>query len=259
MRLLILSDLHHELWREHAPVINPEISLPDVVILAGDINKGAKAVEWAARTFSEIPVMYVHGNHEAYSKNLEDVPDEIQAACEASKNVHFLNRGEYLLGNVRFLGATLWTDFRLLGDDERQASMRAAEAAMADYKLIRLAKKNYRKLRSSDTAQLHAEDKSWLLRKLAEPFVGSTVVITHMAPSMLSVADQYSFDRVSSAYASRLDEVASLADVWVHGHMHDSSDYRIGRCRVVCNPCGYKMRGGGTENVQFDPNFIIEI
>lgn len=51
MRLLILSDLHHELWRDNAPQINPTLSRPDVVILAGDINTGAKAVAWAAQTF----------------------------------------------------------------------------------------------------------------------------------------------------------------------------------------------------------------
>ena len=27
--------------------------------------------------------------------------------------------------------------------------------------------------------------------------------------------------------------------LWVHGHMHDSFDYRLGRTRVVCNPRGY--------------------
>ena len=50
MRLLILSDLHHELWRDQAPIIDPSISKPDAVILAGDINTDAKAVAWAAQT-----------------------------------------------------------------------------------------------------------------------------------------------------------------------------------------------------------------
>ena len=57
MRLLILSDLHHEIWREHAVVIDPAISKPDVVILAGDIDLGARAVDWAARTFPGLPVL----------------------------------------------------------------------------------------------------------------------------------------------------------------------------------------------------------
>jgi len=259
MRLLILSDLHHELWRQDAPPIDPSISRPDVVILAGDINTGAKAVEWAAQEFAGLPVLYVHGNHEAYGGKLEEIQAEIEAACAVAGNVHFLNCGEYLLGNVRFLGATMWTDFRLFGDDDRPNAMREAEAVMVDYKRIRLAQKGYRKLRASDTAMFHSMHKSWLKDKLAEPFSGFTIVITHTAPSLLSIADRFATDPVSAAFASHLDDLACQADLWIHGHMHDSFDYRIGKCRVVCNPCGYMMRGGGIENVRFDPNLIVEI
>jgi len=259
MRLLILSDLHHELWKNFAPRIDPSLSRPDVVILAGDINTGANAVAWAAQTFAGMPVLYVQGNHEAYGKNLEDVQNDIEAAATLTENVHFLNCDEYRIGDIRFLGATLWTDFRLFGDDDRQAAMRMAEAVMVDYKRIRLASKEYRKLRAADTAQLHAMHRSWLAERLVEPFDGKTVVITHMAPSMRSVAEQYASDPVSAAFASRLDDLAGQADIWVHGHMHDSFDYQIGKCRIVCNPCGYMTRGGGIENEQFDPNFIIEL
>lgn len=259
MRLLILSDLHHELWREHAPQIDPSVSRPDVVILAGDINTGAKAVDWAARTFSGLPVMYVHGNHEGYGHNLDDVQVQIQEACETAGNVHFLNCGEQIVGRVRFLGATMWTDFRLFGDDERQDSMREAEAVMTDYKRIRLAKKGYRKLRAADTAQFHSIQKSWLKKKLEEPFNGVTVVITHMAPSMLSVADKFGEASTSAAYASRLDGLVAKANLWVHGHMHESLDYQLGNCRVVCNPCGYIARNGSAENVLFNPNYVVEL
>lgn len=259
MRLLILSDLHHELWRDNAPHIDPTMSRPDIVILAGDINTGAKAVEWASRTFMGMPVLYVHGNHESYGKNLEDMHGEVEAACASSANVHFLNCGEFKMDGVRFLGATMWTDFKLFGDDDRQAAMRSAEAVMVDYKRIRLAKEGYRKLRAADTAKLHATHKSWLLQKLSEPFDGKTVIITHMAPSMQSVADEFIDDSVSAAYASRLEDLAGNCDLWVHGHMHNSLDYQIGKCRVVCNPCGYMTRGGGIQNAEFDSNLIVEI
>lgn len=259
MRLLVLSDLHHELWKNSAPRIDPTLNLPDVVILAGDINVGDNAVEWAAQTFAGIPVLYVHGNHEAYGKKLEEAQMDIEVAASLTENVHFLNCGEYRIAGVRFLGATLWTDFRLFGDDDRQAAMRTAEAVMVDYQRIRLASKEYRKLRAADTAQFHAAHRAWLTQKLAEPFEGKTVVITHMAPSMRSVAEQYADDLASAAFASRLDDLVSRADIWIHGHMHDSFDYQIGKCRVVCNPCGYMTRGGGIENDQFDPNFIIEL
>lgn len=259
MRLLILSDLHHELWRDEAPRIDPALSRPDVVILAGDINTGAKAIPWAARNFAGLPVLYVHGNHEGYGHHLDTVQADLQAASAASGNVHFLSCDEKIIGNVRFLGATLWTDFRLFGDDDRQAAMREAEAVMNDYRRIRLAGKNYRKLRAADTATFHALQTAWLRIRLGTPFDGPTVVVTHMAPSMRSVSEAHASSRFSAAYASRLDALVSQADLWVHGHMHDPVDYLVGKCRVVSNPCGYKTRSGGTENARFDPGFIVEL
>ena len=264
MRILILSDLHHELWREDAPQGDLALSRPDAVILAGDIDTGTRAVAWAATAFAGLPVLYVHGNHEAYGHHLDKVRQELHAACAATQNVHFLDCGTHVIedpagGKVRFLGATLWTDFRLLGDDTRQAAMRDAEAVMNDYRRIRLANMGFRKLRAADTAMFHAQQKAWLARELAQPFDGRTVVISHMAPSLLSVDDAYGSEACSPAYASRLDELAAQADLWVHGHLHVSRDYRIGRCRVIANPCGYKTRGGTPQNPRFDPNFIVEL
>src|SRR5471032_1079446 len=115
-----------------------------------------------------MPVLYVHGNHEGYGHNLDSVLDEIRSASAATDNVHLLDCGEYIVGQVRFLGATLWMDFQLFGDDERHASMLEAENVMTDYKRIRLAKKCYRKLRATDTLQYHAMQKSWLNKKLQE-------------------------------------------------------------------------------------------
>jgi hypothetical protein len=41
-----------------------------------------------------------------------------------------------------------------------------------------------------------------------------------------------------------------------HGHTHSSFRYKIGECRVVCNPRGYFPM---EINPNFDPNFEIEI
>jgi len=259
MRLLVLSDLHREIWKDHGPAINLAVSRPDVVVLAGDIDTGARAVEWAARTFAGLPVVYIHGNHEAYGHPLEEVQRDIAEACAGTSNVHFLNCGEFRHRNVRFLGATLWTDFRLFGNDARAACMREAEQVMVDYERIRLAEAGYRKLRPSDTARFHAQQKAWLRRSLQEKHDGLSVVVTHMAPSMGSIAERYAKDDVSAAYASRLDDLIPLADLWIHGHMHDSFDYRVEGCRVVCNPLGYLKRNGAPENSRFDANFVVDI
>ena len=164
-----------------------------------------------------------------------------------------------MTGGVRFLGATLWTDFLLYGAQEQAAAMRQAEQVMTDYRRIRLAAPNERPLQADDTLQLHQRQRAWLDARLDEPFDGKTVVVTHMAPSMRSVASRYAADLTSAAFASPLDALAARADLWVHGHMHDTFDYHIGATRVVCNPCGYLHRGGGNENAGFDPAFVVEV
>ncbi|WP_397452933.1 metallophosphoesterase [Pseudomonas sp. NA-150] len=259
MRILVLSDLHREQWREHAPLIDGSLSQPDVVVLAGDIDNGAKAVQWATEVFAELPVLYVPGNHEAYGSTLERVYDEIQSTCAASANVRFLNADECCIGPVRFLGATLWTDFLLFGQAQRDAAMDAAVAIALDYQRIRVAADDERLLTPEDTAQFHARHKAWLREKLSQPFAGKTVVITHMAPSMRSVAERYANELSSAAFASHLDELVGQADLWIHGHMHDSFDYRIGDCRVVCNPRGYRKRDGSGENLGFDSECVVEV
>lgn len=258
MRLLILSDLHLEVWGARAPQIDLDRSQPDAVILAGDIHTGTRAVAWATRTFSNVPVFYVMGNHEGYGEKIDLVREELQEACAATGHVHLLDCGELALGGVRFLGATLWTNFRLRGDDDRQTAMFEAKERSNDYRRIRLAREGYRRIRTADTARWHQEQKSWIAARLAEPFPGRTVVITHMAPSAMSVPDRYTDHPMSPAYASHLDDLVAQADVWVHGHIHDPVDYRIGKCRVVSNPCGYP-RNGLPENARFDPAFTVDV
>ena len=262
MRLLILSDLHLEVWREDAPAIDLS-GRPDAVILAGDIDTGASAIAWAARTFGALPVLYVHGNHEGYGHQLEQMQAAIHDAC-ASANAHgadirLLDGDAVEFNGVRFLGATLWTDFLLFGEERLEEALSAAQSYMPDYQCISTGGTAPRLLCAQDTAALHARHRTWLSEQLALPFDGRTVVITHMAPSMRSVEEQYATNLGSPAFASRLDELVAQADLWVHGHMHASHDYRIGECRVVCNPCGYRWPDGTPENEQFNPGLTVEL
>ena len=53
----------------------------------------------------------------------------------------------------------------------------------------------------------------------------------------------------------------------MHGHAHDSVDYRVGRCRLVANPAGCvrntMVAMGGTrfelENKRFDAGLVLEV
>ncbi|MCR6687080.1 metallophosphoesterase [Pseudoxanthomonas sp.] len=271
MRLLILSDLHREVWYppgktywegwvDQFPVIDLSVSRPDAVVLAGDIDVGTSAVAWADETFPGLPVLYVTGNHEGYGENLDDVQRKLDVLCRATGHIHYLNRREVWIEGVRFLGAMLWTDFMLYGRELYPAVICDVGTRMNDYRRIRLASQGYRKLKPSDTKQWHFADRTWLTERLSEPFDGPTVVITHMAPSEQSVPEEYRGDIISAAFASHLDHLVEQADLWIHGHTHTSFDYRIGRGQVVCNPLGYpRGRDGPPENAAFDPNLVVEI
>lgn len=272
MRILILSDIHAEVWRE-APreaqsllsATHPDLSksMPDVVILAGDIDVGDRAVIWADENFPGLPVIYVHGNHEAYGHKIDTLKVKLADSCAETGHVHFLDRSELVIGGIRFLGATLWTDFQLLGADSAEQAMHCAAAEMNDYRKIRIAKAGFRKIRPLDAALWHSEDRRWLQERLEQPFDGSTIVVTHMAPSLRSVPERYKGQLLSAAFASDLEVLVPKASVWVHGHVHDSMDYMLGETRVVCNPMGYPQRGTDgkwvVENPMYDPNLVVQV
>jgi predicted phosphodiesterase len=271
VRLLILSDLHREIWYreqtryegqvDHFPIIDLACSRPDVVVLAGDIDVGDRAVTWADETFSGLPVVYVHGNHEGYGHALDELQRDIGNACSRTETVHYLNRRELVLGDVRFIGTTLWTDFMLHGKELHILAVDEAAARMNDYRRVRMNSELDRHLTPDDTARLHREDLAWLDATLARPFGGKTVVVTHMAPSARSIPARYRDGLISAAFASNLDHLVERADLWVHGHTHSPADYTIGSCRVICNPLGYPSRDGFElpENREFSPNLIVEV
>lgn len=55
MKLQILSDLHNE-FREHVATPLPEV---DVVVLAGDIDKGQTGLVWAPFAFPGKQIVFV--------------------------------------------------------------------------------------------------------------------------------------------------------------------------------------------------------
>ncbi|WP_024905192.1 metallophosphoesterase [Robbsia andropogonis] len=264
MKLLVLSDLHNEF----EPLLPDAaaVSRADIVVLAGDIYTKNRSVEWAQSFVNDSakPIILVAGNHEFYRGHFDRTLKKLRDAARGT-NVHFLEDEEVTLNDVRFLGCSLWTDFKLYENDMSPAvCMRSAQSAMSDFRLIR-ATESFRKLYPADTVRRHETSRAWLQRALDKPFAGSTVVVTHHAPSPRSIDIQFDGDELTPAYASDLEKLmGESVDVWIHGHMHTSFDYVVGSddatgsrgTRVVCNPRGYAP---DHFNPEFNPGLLIEV
>jgi Icc-related predicted phosphoesterase len=246
MKVQILSDLHIEFQPFRIPATDA-----DVVILAGDIHVAKKGVIWAKENIQDKPVLYVLGNHEYYGKAYPKLVDDLKELAIES-NVIILENDSIEIDGVRFLGCTLWTDFKLFGDP-RVAGYNASEK-MNDYRKIRVSPE-YRKLRSIDASVIHNKSRSFLEKAFATNPDIPTVVITHHAPSIRSLSAHRHDDLLSAAYVSALDELvaASRAKLWIHGHIHTQQDYWIGETRVICNPRGYPDK----PNPLFQPDLVI--
>jgi len=253
VKLHVLSDLHLSVASFEAPHTNA-----DVVVLAGDIARPKEAIAWASQLAK--PVLYVAGNHEFYGGSLSSTIRELKQLCDGS-DIHVLDNDEMVIGGVRFLGTTLWTDFLLFGDGhERDVAIRVAMDFVHDFIRIRMDEVSSTCFTPSDSALLFSRNAKWLETKLAEPFHGSTVVITHHAPSPKSIHSRFMESPLNACFVSNAEWLldGSRVALWIHGHTHDSFEYVLKGTRVICNPRGY-ARNGVNENARFDPNLVLEV
>ena len=140
-----------------------------------------------------------------------------------------------------------WSDF-LNGNP---MSYLQCDQAINDYRLIRAGDGKHR-FKPQIAHSLHNISKVFLQENVKE----GDVVVTHMAPSLLSIHEKYKNDmNINGSYASDLSELIldTKPELWFHGHMHTSFDYTIGNTRILCNPRGYV---GEELNSEFEPNAL---
>ncbi len=255
-RIWAISDLHEDVY----PFVWPTPPEHDVLVVAGDAReKLPRALAWLRETApTDRPIVYVPGNHDAWKtrwpRDLGPAHDQAQAL-----GVHLLAEGEAVeLAGTRFVGATLWTDFAI--------SPGATAVARAEYDHGRMRDRQritttiwggYSRWLSRDAIASHRRHRAAIEDQLAQSFAGPTVVVTHHAPHPHSLRGGGWREPLDGAYASDLGDLFARADapaLWIHGHVHESRDYRSGGTRIVCNPRGY-----GTENPEFDARLTVTL
>jgi hypothetical protein len=272
-RILLHSDLH----LESGPLTLAAVATDRAIaVFAGDVCSGAGGPA-ALRALTNLPTVYVAGNHEFWGGDYYERLVDIEAQARAH-DVHFLERRAVVLDGVRFLGATTWTDYGgghaallsygLWHMKDHQAI--SAERWWTEANRARFIKQfgeqalehfdgKFNPLLAMD---LHRKTRTWLKRELAKPFAGPTVVVSHHAPCFESLrqagvrpealnrdlwarrrSDDLDLTRVGS-YASEIlpDLHYELARggvrLWAHGHLHQAMHFGVRGIPVAANPRG---------------------
>jgi hypothetical protein len=110
------------------------------------------------------------------------------------------------MGGVRVLGATLWTDFLLNGGGmEHEKTMDEAKSFSRDFTRITVDAEGVEILSPMHCVTLFKRHVNWLEERLAKPFLGTTVLVTHFAPLLKSIEPRFAGSLLNACFVSDLE------------------------------------------------------
>lgn len=284
MKIAIASDIHLEI----ADLNLRNTVEADVLVLAGDIlvaqdlhdhpepqtpyppeiirTLGSRQIkaqhyrEFIKRVSFQFPhVIVIAGNHEFYHGKWVGSVQTLRNEYSKYPNVHFLERDIITIGNITFVGGTLWTDC----NKADPLTLHTIGDMMNDYRMIRRDDMGYTKLRPAHTLGRYRDTLDYFKTVIDDRKDSKVVVVSHMAPSFMSIHEKYRHDRLlNGAYYSELSEFIldrPQIKYWIHGHVHTDFDYQIGDCRVVCHPRGYVGFERGNQNDDPYEVYCVEV
>lgn len=269
MKLWIWSDVHLEISKTHIDFARPDA---DIIIIAGDLTHADRVSEVAKDIIDryQIPIIYVAGNHEYYasqqrSSSLESDQLLLKLAERDSENwshrFYVLDEDTVVIDDIRFIGATLWTDCRLNLKNESQLKtrMRNSENLIRDFSSIRM--RSGDRFSAAEMIALNASNAAYIRNQVSKDFVGKTVIVSHQLPHPACISERYQDSEANYLFSNSEEAFVEVlnsgrVDAWICGHSHQATDVIVGKTRVVCNPHGYKFEQGKNG---FRSDLVIEI
>lgn len=221
MKIRLISDTHFEFYEDRSLFKNYG---EDVLVIAGDLAVGHANVLDALSKFKQYNehIIYVPGNHEYYGSSIK----EFDSNLKSFKG--FLNPGTLKIGDVTFIGATLWTNF-----SNNQFSKMSSAQAISDFGKIK-------GFHTDVCANLNSVHTKFL--KDAYSLPGKKVFVTHFLPDKALIAPVYRGNSaINDYFANDLGNwISDLScSTWLFGHSHAKTSLEIGGTLVFSNPYGY--------------------
>lgn len=248
MKICLLSDLHLEFC--DYPYTIPKC---DVLILAGDIDNHMRGIRWAIeKAPKKCSIVYVPGNHEFYNDERYSLLQEMLKTIW-DERLYILNDMYAEIKGKRFFGGTLWTDYKVMGDQKK--GMELASKSLNDHRLIMERTKIFtpqKALELHDASVAALDDDMYY-----------DVIVTHHGPSPGCESSRFKGNEINGCFYSDLDWLIKkkAPKYWVHGHTHDSVNHKVGETFVIANPRGYCHPSNpfNCENRSFNPELILEL
>jgi hypothetical protein len=271
VKIQLLSDLHLEVHPHFEPRPADGAQL---LVLAGDIGSYQSGSRLAGSDFGlerfsprhgwPTPVLYVPGNHEYDNFDFDEAHARLRETCDRL-DISWLEREVVVQGDVRFVGTTLWADFDAFVTPEERHDASPARMLRKRGKALRAANFYLQKTGTTRAgvpwlAEGWREQalvcEKWLRDALATPFAGTTVAVTHFAPSLRSADPRYGMTPGTAGFCNSLDDLLPFAHWWLHGHLHRQQDYVERGCHVVANTLGYAAKG---EQEGFRDQLVLDL
>lgn len=259
-KIILTSDLHIDInsnfirhFEDFGFIKNLQES--DVLCIAGDISGSYKDTyiflnflrNYIQKNELKTKVIAIAGNHDSYASKQE----HMTRTQIITKLRNDFSKGEVIFcendfvdigNNTLVYGCCLYTDFLNSMYNERMA-----DKCINDFKY------SYEyDIYNDRTRPVNTEDYiKWYHTSVnkIDDFCDkhkdkNIILLTHFGMSLNSISPEYTGNCLNSFYTSDLEwlfEKHKNIKYSLQGHTHAKLDYKIGECRVICNPCGYIM------------------
>lgn len=245
-----MSDLHleHSNFDLHAKIES------GILVLAGDVSVDFTLMDAFFRKISEnVRVVYVLGNHEYEGKLFDDVASDIKDMLSIYPNVKVLDNETTFIDGIKIIGSTLWTNFDIDDHFKRNDTIKLANDIMPDFNSVRIKDgETIKRFTAYDAIKKFEQSYAFIETELNTEYDGPVMVVTHFTPSRLSTHPKFGNQHLNAYWSNKMDHLVELADIWIHGHTHESMDYSIGDCKVFCNPRGNSALMNLSSNAMFE-------
>lgn len=246
MKIRLLSDLHMEGYYFQYQADNE-----DVIVLAGNIHSKSRHEDLLKQIPSNISVILVAGNTEYYESNFDDVNAQLKQLTQQYPNFHYLQNESIKIGDVNFYGGTMFTDFKLHGDDVT-ASRQYAQDKMSDFSRIY---KNNKLWTTKDHEAEHKKFVKGLVKFLSKPHE-KRVVISHFMPTYASSKSKSS-SKLDPYFIANMEQYMGWKGFWLCGHGNNYKKVSVGDTKIEMNAKGYNV--DPDPGLKFIPYFYVEI